>query len=170
VIFGGDVKAIDKVDWISRNIVLFCRRNQFLNSSTVHQLLEKTMTTLNQALELAGRVSLAAIFLLSGVGKVGQYAGTQAYMAAAGVSSQWLPLVIALEVGGALAIILGWRTRAAALILAGFTLLAAVLFHSAFAEQIQMILFLKNVAIAGGFLLLFVHGAGPWSLDARRAG
>jgi len=127
------------------------------------------MTTLNQALELAGRVSLAAIFLLSGVGKVGQYAGTQAYMAAAGVSGQWLPLVIALEVGGALAIILGWRTRAAALILAGFTLLAAVLFHSALSEQIQMILFLKNVAIAGGFLLLFVHGAGPWSLDARRA-
>jgi putative oxidoreductase len=128
------------------------------------------MTTMNKALELSGRSFLAAIFLLSGLGKIGQYAGTQAYMAASGVPGQLLPLVIALEVAGAIAIIVGWHTRWTALVLAGFTLLAAVLFHHQFQEQIQMILFMKNVAIAGGFLLLFVHGAGPWSLDARRIG
>lgn len=126
------------------------------------------MTTFDKSAELAGRALLALIFLLSGLGKIGQYAGTQEYMAAAGVPGLLLPLVIALEVAGGAAILLGWRTRLAALALAGFSLLAAVLFHGQVQEQIQMILFLKNVAIAGGFLLLFVHGAGPWSLDARR--
>jgi len=127
------------------------------------------MNTLTPNLELAGRISLALIFLMSGLGKIGQYAGTQAYMAAAGVPGQLLTLAIVLEVAGALAIILGWRTRLAALALAGFSLLAALLFHTRFQEQIQMILFLKNVAIGGGFLLLAAHGAGLWSLDARRA-
>lgn len=127
------------------------------------------MTTLDKLAEFTGRSFLAAIFLITGLGKIGHYAGTQDYMAAAGVPGQLLPLVIALEVAGALAIVIGWQTRLAALALAGFSLLAAVIFHAHFQEQIQTILFLKNVAIAGGFLLLFVHGAGPWSLDARRA-
>jgi len=127
------------------------------------------MTTLDKLAEFAGRSFLAAIFLISGLGKIGQYAGTQSYMAAAGVPGALLPLVILLEVAGALAIILGWQTRLIALALAGFSLLAALLFHVNFQEQIPMIMFLKNIAIAGGFLLLFVHGAGPWSLDARRA-
>lgn len=127
------------------------------------------MTNPIPALEFAGRVLLASIFLLSGLGKLGHYAGTQAYMTAAGVPGQLLPLVIALEVAGAVAIVAGWQTRATALLLAGFSLLAAVLFHNQFQDQIQMILFLKNVAIAGGFLLLFVHGAGAWSVDARAA-
>ena len=77
-----------------------------------------------------------------------------------------LPLVIALEVGGALAIIVGWQTRIVAFLLAGFALLSALIFHSHFADQVQMIMFWKNVAIAGGFLLLVAHGAGPLSLDA----
>lgn len=126
------------------------------------------MTILNKFAEFTGRSFLAVLFLLSGLGKVGQFAGTQGYMASAGVPGQLLPLVIALEVAGALAIVVGWQTRLTALALAGFSLLAAVLFHADFQEQIQMILFLKNVAIAGGFLLLFVHGAGAWSLDAQR--
>jgi putative oxidoreductase len=78
-----------------------------------------------------------------------------------------LPLVIATEVGGSLAIILGWKTRIAAFLLAGFTVLAAVLFHTNFADQTQMIMFMKNVSITGAFLLLVVHGAGPLSLDQR---
>ena len=127
------------------------------------------MTTLDKFAEFTGRSFLAAIFLISGLGKIGHYAGTQAYMASAGVPGQLLFLVIALEVLGALAIVVGWHTRLVALALAGFSLLAALLFHVNFQEQIQVILFLKNIAIAGGFLLLFVHGAGPWSLDARRA-
>jgi len=126
------------------------------------------MTNLYKFAELAGRGFLAAIFLVSGLGKIGQYAGTQAYMASAGVSGHWLPLVIALEVAGAIAIVIGWQTRLAALALAGFSLIAALLFHANFQEQIPMIMFLKNLSMAGGFLLLSVHGAGAWSLDARR--
>jgi putative oxidoreductase len=124
------------------------------------------MTTLDKFAELTGRSFLAAIFLLSGLGKIDQYAGTEGYMASAGVPGQLLPLVIALEVAGALAIIIGWQTRLTALALAGFSLLAALLFHTNFQDQITMIMFLKNIAIAGGFLLLFANGAGAWSLDA----
>ena len=80
-----------------------------------------------------------------------------------------LPLVILLEVGGGLAIITGWQTRWIAFLLAVFTVAAGVIFHSNFADQIQMIMFMKNLAIAGGFLLLAVHGAGGFSLDARRS-
>ncbi|QXP84475.1 DoxX family protein [Methylococcus sp. ANG] len=126
------------------------------------------MNPLNTFAEFFGRSFLAAIFLISGLGKLGHYAGTLSYMASAGVPGELLPAVIVLETAGALAVVIGWRTRPAALALAGFSLLAAVIFHTDFQDQIQRILFLKNVAIGGGFLLLFVHGAGPWSLDARR--
>jgi putative oxidoreductase len=90
-------------------------------------------------------------------------------MASVGVPGALLPAVIATEALGALAIILGWKTRVAAALLAGFTVLTAVTFHTHFADQIQMIMFWKNISIAGGFLLLVVHGAGPISLDARSA-
>jgi putative oxidoreductase len=120
-------------------------------------------------LELAGRVLLAALFLLSGVGKIGSYAATAGYMTSAGVPGALLPIVIALEVLGAAAIIVGWQTRITALLLAGFTLLSALLFHNNFADQVQMVMFLKNVSIAGGFLLLAANGAGSLSVDRRAA-
>ena len=114
--------------------------------------------------ELAGRILLASLFLLSGLNKLGAYAATAAYMSSAGVPGVLLPAVIAIEVLGALAIILGWKTRIAGTVLAGFSLLTAFTFHNHFADQIQMIMFLKNVSIAGGLLLLAVHGAGPISV------
>ena len=119
--------------------------------------------------ELAGRILLAVLFLLSGLGKIGNYSATAAYMSAAGVSTALLPLVIATEVGGAIAIIIGWKTRVAAFLLAGFTLVTALTFHNNFADQIQTVMFLKNVSIAGAFLLLVANGAGPLSLDRRLA-
>lgn len=121
------------------------------------------------ATELGGRVLLAALFLASGLGKIPGYAATAGYMAAMGVPSLLLPAAIAIEVFGAVAIIVGWKTRITALLLAGYTLLAALLFHSNFGDQIQMVMFMKNVSIAGGFLLLVAHGAGPLSLDNRTA-
>ena len=127
------------------------------------------MNTLNNAATLTGRILIAAIFLISGIGKITGYAGTQAYMESAGVPGALLPLVIALEVGGELAIIAGFFTRWVALALAGFSIAAAVLFHSNSADQMQQILFMKNLAIAGGFLFLYAFGPGGWSLDARRA-
>jgi putative oxidoreductase len=119
--------------------------------------------------ELGGRVLLSSLFLLSGLGKIGAYSATAGYMASVGVPGALLPLVIAIEVLGAAAIVAGWQTRIVAFLLAGFTLLSAVLFHNDFANQIQMVMFLKNVSIAGGFLLLVAHGAGPLSLDRRAA-
>jgi putative oxidoreductase len=127
------------------------------------------MNTVQKVSELAGRSLLSVLFLLSGVGKIGAYAGTAAYMSSVGVPAALLPAVIATEVLGALAIILGWQTRVIAFLLAGFSLLSALIFHSNFADQIQTVMFLKNIAIAGGFLLLVANGAGAWSLD-RRAG
>ena len=124
-------------------------------------------TTLERSAELAGRILLASLFLLSGVSKLGAYGATAAYMASAGVPGSLLPAVIAVELLGSLAVIVGWKTRPAAALLAGFSLLTAFLFHNNFADQIQMIMFLKNVSIAGGFLLLVANGAGAISLDRR---
>ena len=126
------------------------------------------MTTPQNLADLLGRVLIAAIFLIAGLGKITGYAATQGYMASMGVPGALLPLVIALEVGGALAIILGWRTRLVAFLLAGFSIVSALIFHSALGDQAQFILFMKNLAMAGGFLFLVAHGAGDWSLDARR--
>ncbi|HEB66549.1 MAG TPA: DoxX family protein [Gammaproteobacteria bacterium] len=117
---------------------------------------------------LAGRILLASIFLIAGLNKIGGYAGTQGYMESVGVPGGLLPLVILLEVGGALALIIGWQTRIAAWALAGFTLLAAILFHNDFGNQMQMIMFLKNLSITGGLLIVAANGAGAFSLDARR--
>jgi putative oxidoreductase len=119
--------------------------------------------------ELAGRILLATLFLLSGLGKIGHYSATAAYMSSVGVPAALLPLVIATEVGGAISIIVGWKTRITAFLLAGFTALAALIFHTNFADQIQMVMFMKNVSIAGAFLLLVANGAGPLSLDRRLA-
>ena len=130
---------------------------------------QSSVSTVQKFSELAGRIFLATIFLISGLGKIGAYAGTAGYMASVGVPGALLPAVIALEVLGAIAIIVGWKTRITALLLAGFTLLAGVLFHSNFGDQIQMIMFLKNVSITGGFLVLAANGAGALSLDRRLA-
>lgn len=118
---------------------------------------------------LVGRVLLAHIFLLSGVSKISGYAGTAGYMDAMGVPGALLPLVIALEIGGGLALMLGWQTRWSAIALAAFTVVAGAIFHSNFADQMQMIMFMKNISIAGGLLFVAAVGAGAWSLDARRA-
>jgi putative oxidoreductase len=125
------------------------------------------MSRLSNFVELGGRVFIAALFLLSGLGKIGAYTATAGYMVSQGVPGWLLPLVIATEIGGGLAIALGWKTRIAAFLLAGFTLVSALIFHTHFADQNQMINFWKNVAITGGFLQLVIHGAGPLSLDQR---
>lgn len=124
---------------------------------------------LRHATELAGRVLLAALFLISGVGKIGAYSAIGGYMASVGVPAALLPLVIVVEVAGAIAIITGWQTRLTAVLLALFTLVTGMLFHADFGDQLQMTMFLKNVSIAGAFLILAANGAGAYSLDARMA-
>jgi putative oxidoreductase len=115
---------------------------------------------------LSGRALLSAMFITAGFSKLGAYAGTEAYMESVGVPGLLLPAVIALEIVGGLAILAGYRAKFAALLLAGFTLMAALIFHSDFSQPMQSILFSKNLAIAGGFLVLFAHGAGDWTLQA----
>jgi len=124
---------------------------------------------MDKYINLAGRILLAQMFLMAGLSKIGAYAGTQGYMESMGVPGALLPLVIALEVGGALALILGWQTRLTALALAGFSLVAAVIFHANLGDQMQMILFMKNFAIAGGLLVVAAQNpAHSLSLDGRR--
>lgn len=120
---------------------------------------------MNNFAVLLGRFGLALIFILSGWSKIAGYAGTQQYMEAMGVPGALLPLVILVELGGGLAILTGLATRWVALGLAGFTLVAAVLFHANLGDQSQFINFMKNVAIAGGFLILATQGAGSFSVD-----
>ena len=128
---------------------------------------DKRKATAASTAEIAGRFLLALLFLLSGLGKLGAYSATAAYMSATGVPGALLPAVIATEALGAVAIVLGWKTRVVAFLMAGFSLLTAFIFHSNLADQTQMIMFFKNLSIAGGFLLLVAHGAGPLSLDGR---
>ena len=134
----------------------------------LHTLEGPGMNTTQNFVELLGRILLAALFLIAGLGKIGGYAATQGYMESMGLPGALLPLVIALEVGGALAIIAGWHTRLVAFLLAGFSIVSALVFHSALGDQVQFVMFMKNFSIAGAFLLLVARGAGDWSLDARR--
>ena len=125
------------------------------------------MTALEPYFKTAGRVLLSIIFFWGGYEKITGYAGAQDYMEQSGISGALLPLVIATELGGALAILAGWQTRLAALALAGFCLLTAVFFHTEFGNMNQLINFLKNLGLAGGFLVLAAAGPGALSLDER---
>lgn len=119
---------------------------------------------------LVGRLLLALIFIATGFGKMaGDPAGTIAYMEAAGVPGFLFWPSSLFEAIAGLAILLGYKTRIFAFLLAGFCIVAAVLFHANFADQIQMILFMKNISMAGGFLILMRFGAGEMSLDNRAA-
>ena len=122
---------------------------------------------MDKIINLGARILLAQLFLVAGLQKIPNYAGTQGYMEAMGVPGALLPLVIALEIGGALALLAGFQIRLAAWALALFTIASAFLFHANFADQIQSIMFLKNWAIAGGLLMIAAHGAPAWSLDRR---
>jgi putative oxidoreductase len=114
-----------------------------------------------------GRTLIALIFIVSGLGKLANYAGTQGYMEAMGVPGALLPAVIALELIGGLAIVVGWKARVAAFLLAGFSLISGIIFHWDLSDQTQTIMLLKNLALTGGFLFIVAFGAGAWSFDNR---
>lgn len=123
---------------------------------------------MNYVLNLLGRIGMSAIFIISGIQKITGYAGTQGYMESVGVPGMLLPLVIITEVLGGLMILLGFKTKWAAIALAGFSVLSALLFHLDFSDQMQAISFWKNIAIAGGFLILAASPAGQYSVDGRK--
>lgn len=125
----------------------------------------------NKVVPLLGRILLGAPFLMSGLSKLGAYAGTVGYIAAVGLPAPSLAylVAVAIEVGGGLLLLSGYKVRPAALAMAVFSLVTAFFFHRNFGDQNQMIHFLKNVMIAGGLLQIVAFGAGAFSLDARRA-
>jgi putative oxidoreductase len=132
---------------------------------------------LQNPLSLAGRLLLALLFLPAGISKIGGFAGTAGYIASKGLPMPELGAVIAIvvEVLGGLALIAGFGTRVAALVLAVFTLVATVFFHAYWAvpaemQMVQQLMFFKNIAVVGGLLVLAAFGAGGWSLDAKRLG
>lgn len=116
------------------------------------------------AASLVARAMMAAIFLASGVPKLMAFDAAAKYMSGLGVSPQLLPFVIAIEIGGGVAILLGLFTRWAALALALLAVATAVVFHRNFADDAQMIEFMKNIAIGGGLILLAANGPGRWAL------
>jgi putative oxidoreductase len=124
----------------------------------------------NQAvLALIGRVVLAAVFILSGVSKLGAASEFQGYIASVGLPAPLLGYIIALivEIGGGALLLVGYRTKLVAGVLAAFCVIAAVLFHRALGDQNQLIHFMKNLAMAGGLLQIAAFGAGRISLDNR---
>jgi putative oxidoreductase len=132
--------------------------------------------SLQNPLALIGRILLALIFITSGFGKIAGFAGTAGYIASKGLplASVVAALTIVVELGGGLAILFGFATRWAALALAVFSVLAGVIFHNYWAvpaDQVMMqqINFWKNIAIAGGFLMVAAYGPGAISVDAKRA-
>ena len=118
-----------------------------------------------------GRILVAAIFILSGLGKIGAPAATQGYIAAMGMPAPLLAYIgaVAIELGGGLLLLAGYRTRLVAAALAVFSIVTAFIFHHALADQNQMIHFLKNFAMAGGLLQFVAYGAGRISVDGRVA-
>jgi putative oxidoreductase len=116
-----------------------------------------------------GRLLIAAIFLMSGLGKIANPEMTQGYIASAGLPFPLLAylIAVAVEVGGGALLVVGFQTRIVSIVLAIFTIAAALSFHHNFADQNQMVHFLKNIAITGGLLQVVAFGAGRFSIDGR---
>jgi putative oxidoreductase len=124
---------------------------------------------MDKVISVAARLLMAQIFIIAGWQKLTGFSGTEGYFASLGIPmvSIVTPLVVLIELGGGIALLLGFKTRWVAAILALFTVGSALIAHTNFAEQGQAINFMKNLAIAGGFLMFVKYGAGAASIDAR---
>lgn len=132
------------------------------------------LNSLHNPFTLVGRVLMAALFLPAGISKITGFAGTVGYIASKGVPLPEVAAIIAIivEVVGGLALILGFKARWAALLLAVFTLFATFMFHNfwtlpAGQQMVQQLMFMKNIAVIGGLLTLAAWGAGAWSVDGK---
>lgn len=125
------------------------------------------MDKFNPILGLVARIFLGLIFVMGGVGKIQGFEGFQGYMESGGIPGVLAPAVIAFEILAGAAVIIGFQARLAALALAGFSILAALMYHFDFGNQMQVTMFMKNLAIAGGMLMVFIHGSGQYSLQKQ---
>lgn len=126
------------------------------------------MNALSPWAMLVGRVLISYMFILSGFGKLTGIEGTQGYMEMMGVPGILIYPTILVEILGGLAVLVGYQTRIAAVLLAGFCVLSGFLFHFDPSDQMQIVSLNKNMAMAGGFLFLIVHGAGRLSIEGRK--
>ena len=117
--------------------------------------------------DLVGRIFISLVFLLSGFNKIGNYEGTIGWMESFGMPGIFLIPAIILEVGAPILIIIGYKVKISAALLGLFCIATAVIFHNDFSNQMQFISFMKNIALAGGFLFLVVNGAKDFSLDKK---
>ena len=117
--------------------------------------------------DLIGRILISALFLLNGIFKISNYDGTIGWMESFGMPGILLIPAIILEIAGPVLIIIGYKTKLAAGLLSLFCIATAFIFHNDFANQMQLTSFLKNIALAGGFLILFVNGAKDFSVDKK---
>lgn len=127
------------------------------------------MNQIHNALALLGRIAFAAFFIPSGIAKLTGYAGMAAYMAAHGVPTWLLPLVIVTEIGGGLLLLLGWHTRIVAFLLGGFALIAVLVFWLHPTDPVGMIVRSAELAVAGGLWFIAARGDDGWSLDGLLA-
>ena len=125
------------------------------------------MTTMTNIIDLIGRILISALFLLNGMFKISNYEGTIGWMESFGMPGMFIIPAIILEIIGPILIIIGYQTRIIATLLSLFCLATAIIFHNDFANQMQFTSFLKNIALAGGFLILFANGAKAISLDNK---
>ena len=117
--------------------------------------------------DLVGRIFISLVFLLSGFNKIGNYEGTIGWMESFGMPGIFLIPAIILEVGAPILIIIGYKVKISAALLSLFCIATAVIFHNDFSNQMQFVSFMKNIALAGGFLFLVVNGAKDSSLDKK---
>ena len=122
---------------------------------------------MTNTLDLIGRIFISLVFLLSGFNKIGNYEGTIGWMESFGMPGIFLIPAIILEVGAPILIIIGYKVKISAALLSLFCIATAVIFHNDFSNQMQFISFMKNIALAGGFLFLVVNGAKDFSLDKK---
>ena len=122
---------------------------------------------MNNILNLIGRILISSVFLISGFNKINQYEGTIEWMEIFGVPGVLIIPAILLEIIGSLMIIIGYKTRVIATLFSIFCITLAIIFHNDFSDQMQLVSFLKNLALAGGFLFLVVNGPGKISLDKK---
>ena len=122
---------------------------------------------MNNILNLIGRILISSVFLISGFNKINQYDGTIEWMGSFGVPGILIIPAILLEIIGSLMIIIGYKTRVIATLFSIFCITLAIIFHNDFSDQMQLVSFLKNLALAGGFLFLVVSGPGKISLDKK---
>ena len=120
-----------------------------------------------KVLDLIGRIFISGIFLLSGFNKIGNYDGTVGWMESFGLPGFLLIPAIILEIVAPILIIIGYQTKVVAALLSLFCIATAIIFHNDFSNQMQLTAFLKNIALAGGFMFLTVHGVKNFSLDKK---